>query len=61
MHFGAQAADELAALHSETGAQALFGALSLGEIDCSNDFDFPRFHNAALVCLALPGIAMQSP
>ena len=61
MHFGAQAADELAALHSETGAQALFGALSLGEIDCSNDFDFPRFHNAALVCLALPGIATQSP
>ena len=37
-------------LCSETGAQTLFGALSLGKIDCSNVIDFPRFPgNAALV------------
>jgi hypothetical protein len=31
-----------------------FGALSLGEIDSLEDLSFPRFHNAAIVCIANP-------
>jgi hypothetical protein len=52
MHFGGEAADELAQLKRMTGAGALCGALSLGEIDCIEDLGLPRFHNASLVCLA---------
>lgn len=51
MHFGADAARELAHLRADAGAPHLFGALSLGEIDSIEDLDAPRFHNAALVCV----------
>lgn len=54
MHFGADAVRELAHLHADAGAPQLFGALSLGEIDSIEDLDAPRFHNAALVCVATP-------
>lgn len=51
MHFGTEAAQELGQLQQATGAGLLFGAVSLGEIDCVEDLEVPRFHNAALVCL----------
>lgn len=52
MHFGAEmAAKELAMLRQATGWPSMLGALSLGEIDSREDFDFPRFHNASLVCV----------
>ena len=35
-------------------AAQIAGALSLGEIDSIEDLGFPRFHNAALVCVARP-------
>lgn len=51
MHFGAAAVEELAQLKSATGSSCLFGALTLGEIDSLKDLRFPRFHNAAMLCL----------
>lgn len=51
MHFGAESALEVQQLQHTTGAQLLFGALSLGEIDSVEDLEVPRFHNAAMVCL----------
>ena len=50
MHFGGAASRELEMLKQETQCSTLCGALSLGEIDSLEDFNFPRFHNAALVC-----------
>jgi len=41
-------------LKTRSGSSQLFGALSLGEMDSLEEFNFPRFHNAALVCLAQP-------
>ena len=60
LHFGAQAADEVVRLQALTGVSAIAGALTLGEIDCMAKFGFPRFHNAAIVCLA-PGAAVAAP
>ncbi|MDT8991829.1 FIST N-terminal domain-containing protein [Curvibacter sp. APW13] len=54
MHFGGDADTELAGLRRDGGVPHLFGALSLGEIDSIEDLDAPRFHNAALVCVASP-------
>lgn len=54
MHFGPDATREVAALAEGTGAQALAGALSLGEIDTMPEVGIPRFHNAALVCIHHP-------
>lgn len=51
MHLGAAAEAEVAALARETGAE-LVGALSLGEIGGVQDWSYPLFHNAALVCAA---------
>ncbi len=51
MHFGADAEQEIRSLKQETGATALYGALSLGEIDCDPELGIPQFHNAALVCV----------
>lgn len=51
MHLGAAAVEELAALASAAHADPLFGALSLGEIASDEETGFPRFHNAAMVCL----------
>lgn len=53
MHFGQDAVSEVAQLAAATGASALIGALSLGEIDQSGELHIPRFHNAALVCLSI--------
>lgn len=52
MHFGPDSANELALLKAATGAPAIAGALTLGEIDSVEDLDFPRFHNATVVCVA---------
>lgn len=52
LHFGARAEEELAALQEDTQCKEQFGALTLGEIDSEADLEFPRFHNAALVCFA---------
>lgn len=51
MHLGADATTEVARLKQATGASALHGALTLGEIDTLEDMGIPRFHNATLVCL----------
>jgi len=51
MHMGAAAHDELAALGNATACAAVVGALSLGEIGSARAWDYPLFHNAALVCL----------
>ena len=50
LHLGADARAELIALHEKTGAGRLVGALSLGEIGNSQEWGYPLFHNAALVC-----------
>ena len=53
MHFGAaESGREIERLRGRAGAAQIVGALSLGEIDSIEDLGFPRFHNAALVCLA---------
>lgn len=54
MHFGDDAAREIEQLKAETGSPCIFGALSLGEIDSLEDLSFPRFHNAAIVCIPNP-------
>lgn len=51
MHFGEASRQELNQLRQRTDATHVYGALSLGEIDSLEDFDFPRFHNAAVVCI----------
>lgn len=53
MHLGAGAVGEISQLVDASGAPAVFGALSLGEVDQSQHLHIPRFHNAALVCLGL--------
>ncbi|HRE14082.1 MAG TPA: FIST C-terminal domain-containing protein [Usitatibacteraceae bacterium] len=50
MHLGGDAATELSRLRQATGASALVGALSLGEIGIFEGTGIPQFHNAALVC-----------
>ena len=52
MHFAEDATLELQGLRQIPGCTDLFGALSLGEIDTLEGIDFPRFHNAAVVCIA---------
>lgn len=54
LHFGEDAAKELLQIKFETQCSELYGALSLGEIDTPAELEFPRFHNAAVVCLAQP-------
>lgn len=52
MHLGNGAEREIARLKALTAVPLVYGALSLGEIDQLEDLSIPRFHNAALVCLA---------
>jgi len=52
MHFGEEAIKEVQQIHSATNHVPMYGALSLGEIDTLDELDFPRFHNAAVVCMA---------
>jgi hypothetical protein len=53
MHFGADTAQELAKLASASRSSCLHGALTLGELDTidAQGLLFPRFHNAAIVCM----------
>ena len=50
LHLGDAARTELAQLAEQTGAAALGGALSLGEIGNTVRWGYPMFHNATLVC-----------
>jgi len=52
LHFGDGAVKEIEQLKDATGCSNLFGALTLGEIDTIQEFGIPRFHNAAIVCVA---------
>ena len=52
MHLGAGAEIELAVLAKASGAEVLAGAVSLGEIGCTQVDGYPMFHNATLVCTA---------
>lgn len=49
MHLGPDAQRELQQLQQQTGAQAIMGALSLGEIGSSGGWEYPCFHNATIV------------
>jgi hypothetical protein len=50
LHVGIDAAcGEVAGLRRRTGARHIAGALSLGEIGAAARWDYPLFHNAALV------------
>jgi len=50
MHLGQAAVDEIGQLAGRLAPVVLAGALSLGEIGGSRSWDYPMFHNAALVC-----------
>lgn len=50
MHLGEKSRQELTDLLKETGAAHIAGALSLGEIGSTGEWDYPMFHNATLVC-----------
>lgn len=50
MHLGDDSRQELEDLKRSTGAGLIAGALSLGEIGSTGAWDYPMFHNAALVC-----------
>ena len=51
MHMGDLAREELAGLTELSGCSELAGALSLGEIGSAHAWEYPLFHNAALVCM----------
>ncbi len=53
MHFGDDTEQELAQLADRCQATTLCGALTLGELDTmdTQGLLFPRFHNAAIVCV----------
>jgi hypothetical protein len=50
LHIGEQATNELRQLLHRSGANGIFGALSLGEIGSSVHGGYPLFHNGTLVC-----------
>ena len=53
LHFGDAAQQELHQLQMLSGASALVGALTLGEIDTiAGRLGMPRLHNATIVCLS---------
>ena len=52
MHFGEDAVTEISQIHRAMHGKQMCGALSLGEIDTLEELGFPRFHNAAVVCIA---------
>ncbi len=51
MHMGDLARKELAGQTELSGCSELAGALSLGEIGSAHAWEYPLFHNAALVCV----------
>lgn len=52
MHFSEDAVTELLQLQKAAHNASVYGALSLGEIDTLEGIEYPRFHNAAVVCIA---------
>ena len=50
LHLGPDAATEIRELAERTGAHAIAGALSLGELGSTSVGGYPLFHNATLVC-----------
>lgn len=54
MHLGEAAQGELGELARLSGARAVAGALTLGEIGSTEQWGYPAFHNAALVCTVWP-------
>ena len=52
MHLGEGAAIELAVLAKASAVEEVAGAVSLGEIGCTQQDGYPMFHNATLVCTA---------
>lgn len=52
MHMGQGAEIELAVLTKASAVEELAGAVSLGEIGCTQLDGYPMFHNATLVCTA---------
>ena len=52
MHLGDGAELELAILAKASAVEELAGAVSLGEIGCTQLDGYPMFHNATLVCTA---------
>ncbi|MBK7617137.1 MAG: FIST C-terminal domain-containing protein [Burkholderiales bacterium] len=57
MHLGDAALGELAELARRHPARELGGALTLGEIGSTENWGYPAFHNAAVVCTVWPGSA----
>ena len=56
MHLGDAALTELAELARCNRTRELGGALTLGEIGCTENWGYPAFHNAAVVCTVWPGV-----
>jgi hypothetical protein len=52
MHMGEGAEVELAVLTEASAVEELAGAVSLGELGCTQLDGYPMFHNATLVCTA---------
>lgn len=50
MFLGDAATEELIELKNKTGAAFLVGAVSLGEIGSRRRWEYPLFHNAAILC-----------
>jgi hypothetical protein len=54
VHLGEEEATrELRSLYTKLDCEALFGAISLGEIGSSQHGGYPLFHHAALVCVTV--------
>jgi hypothetical protein len=50
MHFGDDALQEIRQLHTSSQASPLLGALTLGEIGSLQEWGYPLFHNASIIC-----------
>ena len=50
MFLGKKSEEELAHLLKNSGASILIGALSLGEIGSRKQWEYPLFHNTAILC-----------
>jgi len=50
MHFGDAAQQEVRQLQALTEARPLLGALTLGEIGSLQEWGYPLFHNASILC-----------
>jgi hypothetical protein len=50
MHFGQAALQEISHLQASSAAAPLVGALTLGEIASLQEWGYPLFHNASILC-----------